>query len=156
VFARALVHLGLDAGRAQELAPMVRSRYVAGESWRLYDDALPTLQTLSGLGWSQAILSNHVPELPAIVEYLGLAPYLLRVMTSAQMGYEKPHPRIFELALEETGQADVLWMVGDSYCADVHGPEVLGLRAILVRSQHPKARYACEDLVEVASLIESQ
>lgn len=45
---------------------------------------------------------------------------------------EKPHPQIFEIAIEQAGDDDV-WMIGDNAEADCHGAVAAGLRAVLVR-----------------------
>jgi putative hydrolase of the HAD superfamily len=84
---------------------------------------------------SNAILSNHVPELPELVGALGIAPYVDAVFTSALTGFEKPHPEAFRYALRAFGDPQHVWMVGDSPTADVQGAEALGLRAILVRGE---------------------
>jgi hypothetical protein len=52
-------------------------------------------------GYSNVILSNHIPELPRIVEELGLSPYLIDCISSANVGYEKPNAKIYEHALEK-------------------------------------------------------
>jgi hypothetical protein len=68
-------------------------------------------------------LSNHVPELPEILNNLGLAEQLLEVFNSAESGYEKPHPRAFDGVLETVAGAEAAWMVGDSLATDVRGAE---------------------------------
>lgn len=78
-------------------------------------------------------VSNHVPELPALVAALGLAPYFSAVVTSAALGWEKPNPRMYAAALAAAGDPDEVWMVGDNPVADVAGAEAAGIRAILVR-----------------------
>ncbi len=85
----------LDASEAWRLARHVRAAYINPDSWRLFDDALPCLQALQSSGWRHVILSNHVPELPNLIESLGLGPYIERVFNSAQTGFEKPHDKAF-------------------------------------------------------------
>jgi putative hydrolase of the HAD superfamily len=80
------------------------------------------------------MFSNHVPELSALASALDLAGQFDRILTSALLGYEKPNPRAFELALDACGHPGEVWMVGDSPIADVAGAEALGIPAILVRS----------------------
>ena len=59
---------------------------------------------------------------------------------SCEVGYLKPHPRIFEHALDALGvdPADTV-MVGDSLRADVAGAKALGMTAIWKRN-HSSAR----------------
>lgn len=102
-------------------------------SWSLFEDTLPALERLTSLGWRHAILSNHVPELPALVGGLGLEPFVDVVVNSAVTGYEKPHAQAFALARRAVGEPDELWMIGDNPDADIAGAESAGIPAILVR-----------------------
>ncbi len=148
VIAGALENNGVEHARAVELASLVRDRYIdASRGWRLVEGAAEALTTLRDAGWHQAILSNHVPELPTIVESLGLTPFLDVVLTSAAIGFDKPNPRTYEIALAQldTAPGDT-WMVGDNPIADVAGPRAAGINAILV--QHPE-RDATPDAVRV-------
>lgn len=145
---------GIDAGRAAAFARVFRSVYLNLDRWHLYDDVLPTLDDLSLLGWTHVILSNHVPELDDIVAHLELASRVRRVFNSAIIGYEKPHPRAFQIALEALSDAEAVWMIGDNIHADVRGAEKAGIPAILVRRLHPEARYGCETLDEISSIVE--
>jgi putative hydrolase of the HAD superfamily len=122
--------------------------------WRLFDDATPALRELSSRGWAHLILSNHVPELPEILDNLGLAGRLLEVFNSAESSYEKPHPRAFDGVLETVAGAEAAWMVGDSLAADVRGAEAVGLPAILVRGQKRGTRYHCADLYGIADIVD--
>ena len=149
--ARAAV--GVDGNRARELAPLMRSYYLRKPAWALYADTLPALGALAHEGRRQLIVSNHVPELPAIVAYLGLRPYIEAVVNSATCGYEKPHPEIFRHALRLAGDAESVWMVGDSYHADVLGAAAVGLDAVLVRRPHPEAPHYAAGLAEAVALI---
>lgn len=143
LLASAYAGVGIPMVRAHELARLARTRYVDVGSWMLYDDVLPTLEYLRRDGWRHVILSNHVPELPELVAALGLLPRVERVLSSAAIGYEKPNPRAFEIALSECGNASEVWMIGDDPVADVAGSEAVGIPAILVRSeQQDGCRYA--------------
>jgi len=143
----------LDAGEARRLARHVRAGYVNPDAWELFADTLPCLETLRMQGWRHLILSNHVPELPAIVKALGLAPFIAQVFNSAQTGFEKPHPEAFRSVLATIPHATEIWMVGDNFSADVMGAEAMGLPAVLVRSQHPDAVRCCETLMELPAVL---
>ena len=59
---------------------------------------------------------------------------------SCEVGYMKPHPRIFEHALETMGlRPEEAVMVGDSLRADVAGAKALGMTAVWKRN-HPSKR----------------
>ncbi len=138
---------GLDEARARTVARRFRAVYLNLDLWRLFDDVLPVLDALSARGWTHVILSNHVPELGDIVRHLDLASRIAYVFNSAETGYEKPHPRAFQIALETLPDVGTVWMIGDSFTADVQGAEAVGLPAILVRRQHAQARYSCATLL---------
>src|SRR5437588_539414 len=153
VFARAYEGAGVDHALARRAAAQVRQRYVDPATYALFDDVLPTLRALSEQGFRHRLISNHVPELAAIVEALGCAPLVEHVTNSAAVGYEKPHPEIFRLALEAAGNPLQAWMVGDNVVADVLGAERAGLRGILVRREDPRANRCCPSLAGVLSII---
>ena len=145
---------GIDTRRAAALAAHVRGRYVdPTRVWELFPDTRPVLEQLRKRGWRHVVLSNHVPELPAIAEGLGLVPLVDHVVTSAAIGYEKPHPEAFRVALELCGAPDEIWMVGDNPVADVAGAEAVGIRAVLVRTQDSSATRTAADLYEAAATI---
>jgi len=101
--------------------------------WRLFDDAAPALDRLAGAGVEALIVSNHVWQLPEIVAALGLPLPPDAVLTSARIGYRKPHPKIYATALRRAAlpPSEVLF-VGDNARADVLGPRAAGMRAVLL------------------------
>jgi putative hydrolase of the HAD superfamily len=134
LIARVYTAVGLDDERATQVARQVRAVYADHRrSWVVFDDTVPALTTLRDAGWRHAILSNHVPELSALVDGLGLAPFFDAVVNSAVTGYEKPHPEAFMHARRAAGNPAELWMVGDNPIADVAGANAAGIPAILVR-----------------------
>lgn len=153
VLARAFAAQGLPEEAARALAPHVRAVYTDPAGWRLFDDALPTLDCLAAQGWRHILLSNHVPELPAILTHLGLTPHFHAVFNSAQTGYEKPHPQAFRLVLDAAGSADALWMIGDSMTNDIAGAAAAGIPGILVRKSRPEATFACPTLEQVPGIL---
>jgi putative hydrolase of the HAD superfamily len=153
VLERAFREVGFDKTQAPSLARRVRGVYSDPARWRLFDDVIPTLVRLSSQAWTHVLLSNHVPELPEIIRHLKLGPYLAGVFNSAETGYEKPHPQAFLNVLEAIGSPTAVWMIGDSYAADVSGAEAVGIPAILVRRTHMEARYTCDQLAQVPRIV---
>lgn len=156
VFAEAMVALGIDPARARDLAKWVRPTYCDPSRWRLYEDTIPTLTALAEAGWSHHILSNHVPELPDMVEGVGLSRLIQAIHNSANTGYEKPHPEAFRRVLRALPGDSTVWMIGDNMEADVRGAEQVGIPAILVRESHPSAKRCCESLAAVPGILESK
>ena len=154
LIARAYEGVGIDPGDASALAKLARERFVdCSIGWQLFEDTLPVLGELARDGWRHAILSNHVPELPALIDGLGLGELIDVVLTSAVIGYDKPHPRAFALALEACGNPDPVWLVGDNPIADVAGAEAAGIPAIQVRSTSGNSSRRAGDLHHAAILI---
>lgn len=144
--------VGVEEELAWQLAVQVRTRYLDTDAWRVFDDVRPTLGQLRSDGWRHVIVSNHVPELGDLVDALGIGDLVDHVVSSANVGYEKPHPAIFEHALRVAGHPGSVWMVGDNPNADVAGAEAMGIPAILVRRDGDGARRS-EDLEGVAAMI---
>ena len=155
VFAKALEGVGIERELATTLCENVRARYAAPSEWELYDDVLPVLTELAKRGWRHVIVSNHVPELPAIASGLGLDGLVEKVHTSAITGYEKPHPEMFAVAMRDAGDPADAWMVGDNPIADHDGAERCGINGLLVRYPEPGERRSAPDLWEAAKLIEA-
>lgn len=147
------VKLGYSEDQASALAKAAQERFLDLGAWELFDDTLPVLGELHDKGWQHLIVSNHVPELSKIVDHLGLTPLLAGVVNSAEIGYEKPHPMIFQVAKEKARPATDIWMVGDNMIADIGGAEAVGIPAILVRTQGQRARIRYDDLYGVRDFL---
>ena len=147
VLARAYEAVGIPAERAAELAVLARRRYVDPSWWRVFGDTVATLGRLRQHGWRHVILSNHVPELGALVDRLGLARFLEEVVCSAVIGYEKPHPEAFAGALRSRRKGEPAWMVGDNAVADVAGARRAGLRAVRVRTNGVSLEAAADPIL---------
>lgn len=152
-FVDAFLACDLPAEQAAELAGRVRSVYTDIAEWRLFDDTKDVLRELKDAGWTHVILSNHVPELRDLIAGLGLDGLIHCVINSAETGFEKPHPGAFEAARAALEDAGEVWMIGDNINADVLGAEAAGLRAILVRTEDPRASRRAETLRDVAKFL---
>jgi HAD superfamily hydrolase (TIGR01509 family) len=108
--------------------------------WRgayLDADAIPLLDSLRDRGIRVGLCSNapyRVESLHGQLAFLGLANHLDVVTFSAEVGWRKPSPRIFEAAMRALGtEAECTVMVGDSETADIAGAHATGMRAVLIR-----------------------
>lgn len=146
---------GVGGGVQRDLKEAVRSRIIDARYYRVFDDVVPTITALSEKGWGHAILSNHIPELPDLVDRLDLGSHFEFVLSSGATGYEKPHPEAFRMARRLLVDADQLFMVGDSPTADVAGAEQAGMDPILVRTRSSDVRYQTDDLYGLPMLLDS-
>jgi len=145
---------GVAPEPALEAAGSAYASIVLPSSHVPYPETRAVLAAVDELGIRQLVLSNHVWELPEICQAHDLIPPLTEVLTSARLGVEKPHPDTYAAAIAAAGCAprEILF-VGDTYEADVAGPERAGMRALLVRRPHPDARHYADDLTGVLPLV---
>jgi len=82
--------------------------------------------------YKMALVSNHttLPQLKKI-EILNISRFFPVVITSEEVGVEKPDPQIFHLALERLGvKANESIFIGDSLRGDIEGAAQIGMRTI--------------------------
>jgi putative hydrolase of the HAD superfamily len=127
--------LGLSEEAAcHEAAARVAAEHGRANLWsRAADDAAETLSALRARGYRIAVISNADGRVRRLLEVAGLSPYLEFVVDSAEVGLEKPDPRIFHAATDRMGlPPEACAYVGDIYEIDVVGAERAGLAAVLV------------------------
>lgn len=98
----------------------------------LLPETCETLAHLQGR-YRLGLLSNFTdaPAVKAILECLGLTPYLGVTVISGELGYRKPHWRVFhELARRFGVPKQHIAFVGDDLEADVHGARQAGMQPI--------------------------
>lgn len=119
------------------------------DTWRSYDDTLPTLKVLRGLGVRTCLLSNAGVPIRTVLDRDGLTPWYDEIVLSYEVGFVKPDPRIFAAALDRLGMtaSDVL-MVGDNANDDGGGTH-LGLRTLIL----PRTSGRVHGLAAVTALV---
>jgi len=123
--------MGGDADRAYECAVEMTRAWEHAHNFELFEDTLPVLAELRAHGLKIGLVSNTGRDLAAFVAHHALD--VDAAVGSASHGKTKPHPSIFESALEQLGvSAEEAAMVGDSPEDDVEGARALGMRAFLV------------------------
>ncbi len=119
-------------------------------NYRLYDDVIPTLELIKAKGLYIACISNEDGWLPDFFAHFRLNRYFSYILASADAGYEKPHPKIFEKALAETGQcAEEILFVGDSFLSDYLGSSAMGMKAVLIDR---KQEITDDSIITIANL----
>jgi putative hydrolase of the HAD superfamily len=99
-------------------------------------EVVEVLEELQDLGYVMGLVSN-VSLYPDLMrkdlERLGIARFL-RAAFSSEVGFRKPDPRIFRVALERVGvEAPQAAFVGDRLFDDVSGAQAVGMRAVQTR-----------------------
>jgi putative hydrolase of the HAD superfamily len=116
-------------------------RFAHGEAWEVYPEVPEVLSALRGLGLRLAVAANWDPRLPYLLGELALAPHFDAVVTSAEVGAEKPDRRVFSAALERLGVEPAAALhVGDRRLEDLEGAMAAGMRALLVDRHGRHAR----------------
>ena len=136
VMAKALEQIGVPADRIDVEACLQAYDWQPMRGVAAYLDAAEILPILREHGIQIGLITNaYQPmwmrdrELEAVGLLMHFAPCRL---SSADVGYLKPHPAIFEAALQCLGvQADEAVFVGDSPETDIAGAQSVGIRAVL-------------------------
>jgi HAD superfamily hydrolase (TIGR01549 family) len=132
---------------ASECATEIEEGWAVSENFELFEDALPALEELRAAGLKIGLVSNGIRDLTEFVAHHRLD--VDAIVDSRSHGRVKPHPTIFQAALELLGVAPVeAVMVGDSLEEDVEGARALGMRAILIdrEDRHPEFEARLTDL----------
>ncbi|HVB09565.1 MAG TPA: HAD family hydrolase [Bacillota bacterium] len=154
VWTAALRRLGREDGAAADLA----AAFAADRLRRhvCYPDAVATLERLRGrvrLG----LVTNGAPDYQGLkLDGCGLRPYFDTIVISGELGFGKPDPGVFRVALERLGCAPAqAMMVGDNPARDVAGARAAGIFAVLVDRGTPDggADVVVRDLSEVPDLV---
>ncbi len=154
IFKKAYESLNISEKDSLYLSKKVKKELINPNNFTLYEDTIEMLSHFKNIGFTNIILSNHIPELADIVKGLGLSGYIDLCISSGNVGYEKPNPKIYEYALKNAQYPKNVWMIGDNLEADVRGAESMGIKGILVRSNKDSTvRYYSKDLRGLKDII---
>jgi HAD superfamily hydrolase (TIGR01662 family) len=141
------VAMGGPRSIASDCALEIEAGWELSENFELYEDVPSVLDELQAHGLKLGLVSNGIRDLTAFCAHHRLQ--VDAIVDSRTHGYVKPHPTIFEAALERLGvRAEDTVMVGDSIEEDVEGARALGMHAILVDrdDRHPAVEDRLTDL----------
>jgi putative hydrolase of the HAD superfamily len=127
-------------------------------------------ETLGVLDWAstkyrRAMISNfdYAPALYHALERFGIRSAFETVAVSAEVGWRKPHPRIFEHAFTEMGiRPDEALFIGDQLYLDVLGGIQAGMDVVWLdsgreiwTSRFPEPTYKVTSIGEIIRLLEA-
>ncbi len=72
-------------------------------SRRVNSDLFPLFSALRGAGYKVGILSNNTTDLRERLTKEGIAPLVDDIVISAEVGFQKPHREIFDIAFQQLG-----------------------------------------------------
>jgi HAD superfamily hydrolase (TIGR01509 family) len=131
LIAQLLSESGVDAGE-EDVERFLEAEHAVWESsHQLASTTHALLDALRGRGLKLGLVSNAFDP-PALLhrdlEQLGIAARVDVALFSSEVGWRKPHPAIFEQALEALGvRSDRALFVGDSLAADIGGAAAVGM-----------------------------
>lgn len=128
------------------------------ENWSAHPQAYQVLSFLFNKGYSLGLLSNAADrdDVDQLLDRFKFSQFFNLILTSAEVGYRKPHPFIFKRALREMkSNPENTLMIGDRLDADVIGALRLGLKAIWIDTlQTGSSPLSDEDYIIVNHLSE--
>ena len=127
--------------------------HMTNNLWELVPAGIPDeLGALRDAGLRLVVVSNANGTLRAHFRRLGLDGYFTDILDSCEEGFEKPDPRLFEIALDRAGATRERTLhVGDLYQVDVVGARAAGIRGVLLDE---RGLYQDADCPRVRSLRE--
>lgn len=154
---RIIEGMGGSGDRLDACASEIYAEWAACQHFFLYDDVTPALQELAARHVKMGLISNSHRCLASFQEHFALDGLITAAISSSEHGYLKPHPSIFEAALNLAGvSAGESVMVGDSYPHDIEGARQVGMRGILVQRAGGAAAAAPPDVPVIADLSQLQ
>ena len=149
---RALELMGFE-GDVSLAARIIEESFLL-DGWEVYSEVVEALEGVRALGVRMGVVSNWPPTLEATLAAAGLREYFDVVVASGVEGYAKPHPKIFEAALNrlEAKPASTL-LVGDNIVDDIRGATEVGISSVLIDragdlSGHPNRIASLRELVD--------
>ena len=127
----------LLAGAGVEVSPCLASQIWnlaigVPKEFVLFDDVLPSFEAIKARGLTIGVISN-LRSVKETLTHLGLDKYVSFSVSSEQEAPAKPHPPIFQEALDKAGVAPPEALhVGDQYQSDIQGARALGIGAVLL------------------------
>jgi HAD superfamily hydrolase (TIGR01509 family) len=138
--------------RTDRALELLREYHAEHNLWEHVEpDVVPVLASLRERGLRLVVVSNANGRLRHLFDRLDLARWFDKLLDSHEWGVEKPDPRLFQLALAESGAiASATAHVGDLYHVDVAGARSAGLAAAVLYD--PASLYGDADCPRIARL----
>ena len=132
-------------GSLDACAREIYAEWAANQHFELYDDVPAALRELTNAGIRVGLISNSHRCLDSFQSHFELSEHVAAAVSSADHGFMKPHPSIFQAALDQLGVAPAeSVMVGDSVKQDIEGALGAGMRAVLLHRSEGAAPRAVE------------
>eukprot|EP00468_Gymnochlora_sp_CCMP2014_P007287 CAMPEP_0167754440 /NCGR_PEP_ID=MMETSP0110_2-20121227/8267_1 /TAXON_ID=629695 /ORGANISM="Gymnochlora sp., Strain CCMP2014" /LENGTH=315 /DNA_ID=CAMNT_0007640311 /DNA_START=117 /DNA_END=1064 /DNA_ORIENTATION=+ len=133
---------------------LLYDNFAKGDVWILFPEVLHMLDELKSNGIRMGVVSNFDERLEGILKHLGILGYFKFVLTSVDIGIEKPSPAIFEKVMElsETEFPEEILHVGDTIRTDVEGAMNMGMPFVFVERDGEDGALAIVDMLKERGL----
>jgi REG-2-like HAD superfamily hydrolase len=124
--------LGLYSN-SEEWAKQLYDRFSKHKMWAVFHDTIPALNALRECDFMLGVVANWDATLRSVLEKLSISAFFDILISSGEVGLEKPSPEIFDLALKALDvSADRTFYIGNEYEIDVIGARNSGIRPVLI------------------------
>jgi putative hydrolase of the HAD superfamily len=146
--------MGGTGPKVETVARAIYEDWAEHRHFELYDDVPAALTALKALGFELGLISNSHRPLDSFGTHFALDGLISATVSSSDHGFLKPHPSIFQAALDLMRvRPDEAVMVGDSFAHDIVGARQAGMRGILLARRDPTEPLP-EDVPVIRSLDE--
>ena len=125
---------------------------------KLYPEVISVLNSLKNIGVRMGVVSNTTnPRFMKENEMqaAGLAPFFDFAIYSSDTPYRKPHPSIFQLAIESLNmKPEEILFVGDNISLDIIGAKNVGMKSAWINRERKNNSINGEPDYELHSLID--
>ena len=130
---RVLQEMGGEGDGLVACAREIYDEWADCQHFALYEDVQSSLLELHEAGLRIGLISNTHRCLTAFQNHFELGEFISVALSSSDHGYLKPHPSIFEAALNQVGATPgEAVMVGDSLSHDIDGARQVGMKGVLL------------------------
>ena len=137
ILRKTFIEFGLNHLSKSEMEEAVDAFFTPEESaYPTIEGAHQVLQTLKNHGYKLAVISNASSGelIQKAMNNRDFLKYFDTVIVSADVGYRKPHPKIYQMALQKINVSpENAVMIGDVPPYDITAPKQLGMKTILVK-----------------------
>ncbi len=117
-------------------------------------DVFPTLQALRTAGFTVGLVTNRTRPAGEYLQESGFTDAMDFTLTAGEVGVGKPHPLIFQRALEiAQSQPTQTLYIGDNYFADVVGARRAGLQPVLIDREGIFPDADCPVIHQIAEIL---
>ncbi len=126
--------LRCEVGEEQITAAADLRRAFTQRSLVAWPDAVPTLNALRRIGYAIGLVSDCSSEVPLFWAKTPLAPLIDVAIFSCAVGFKKPDPRIYRLAIKQLGVAPERCLyIGDGGSQELTGAQSAGMVPVLIQ-----------------------